>query len=150
MPLVDYPFRNLVFEGGGVKGIAYCGALGVLDERGILSRIRRVGGASAGAINATLLALGCTVDEVREVLSRLDFNKFKDDDFGIIRDAKRLLRNFSWHKGYFFPRLDRETYRGKNEPSWQYVCRLGQAAWQPQSTPRRHQTEHPVERNLLP
>ena len=54
----DYPFRNLVFEGGGVKGIAYCCALGVLDERVILSRISRVGGTSAGAINATLLALG--------------------------------------------------------------------------------------------
>lgn len=63
MSRTDYPFRNLVFEGGGVKGIAYCGALGVLDERGILSWIRRVGGASAGAINATILALGYTVDE---------------------------------------------------------------------------------------
>lgn len=27
-------FRNLVFEGGGVKGIAYGGALEVLKERG--------------------------------------------------------------------------------------------------------------------
>jgi NTE family protein len=27
-----YHFKNLVFEGGGVKGIAYVGALEVLDE----------------------------------------------------------------------------------------------------------------------
>ena len=27
-------FRNLVFEGGGVKGIAYIGAMQVLDQRG--------------------------------------------------------------------------------------------------------------------
>lgn len=139
MPLVDYPFRNLVFEGGGVKGIAYCGALGVLDERGILSRIRRVGGAS-GAINATLLALGSTVDEVREVLSQLDFNEFKDDDFGIIRDAKRLLRNFGWHKGDFF-----RDWIGKL-----IAEKTNQAAWQPKTPPRRNQPEHPVERNLLP
>ena len=57
MPHSKYPFRNLIFEGGGVKGIAYSGALAVLEQRGILRRIKRVGGASAGAINASLLAL---------------------------------------------------------------------------------------------
>ena len=43
-------FRNLVFEGGGVKGIAYAGAIGVLEERDILAGIQRVAGTSAGAI----------------------------------------------------------------------------------------------------
>tara|TARA_Y100000815_G_scaffold226384_1_gene214278 strand:+ start:231 stop:413 length:183 start_codon:yes stop_codon:yes gene_type:complete len=57
MPQTGYPFRNLVFEGGGVKGIAYSGALAVLEERGILPQIRRVGGASAGAINTGLNVL---------------------------------------------------------------------------------------------
>ena len=51
-------FRNLVFEGGGVKGIAYVGAWEVLQKKGILKDIKRVGGTSAGAINALLLALG--------------------------------------------------------------------------------------------
>jgi NTE family protein len=27
---MNYPFRNLVFEGGGVKGIAYVGAIDAL------------------------------------------------------------------------------------------------------------------------
>ena len=48
-----YPFKNLVFQGGGVKGIAYGGALDVLDKKGILKNIIRVAGTSAGAINAT-------------------------------------------------------------------------------------------------
>ena len=47
-------FRNLIFEGGGVKGIAYIGAMQVLDQRQILKDIRRVGGTSAGVINALL------------------------------------------------------------------------------------------------
>lgn len=55
-----YKFRNLVFEGGGVKGIAYVGALGVLEERKITLNIERIGGTSAGAINAILLGLGFT------------------------------------------------------------------------------------------
>lgn len=32
---MTYHFRNLVFEGGGVKGIAYLGALQELEQRGI-------------------------------------------------------------------------------------------------------------------
>ncbi|MBI5727740.1 MAG: patatin, partial [Ignavibacteriales bacterium] len=33
---MDYQFKNLVFEGGGVKGIAYVGALEVLTNVGIV------------------------------------------------------------------------------------------------------------------
>ncbi|HVB47037.1 MAG TPA: patatin-like phospholipase family protein [Burkholderiales bacterium] len=47
-----YRFRNLVFEGGGGKGIAYVGALQELDASGITPQVARVGGTSAGAINA--------------------------------------------------------------------------------------------------
>ena len=56
-------FRNLIFEGGGVKGIAYVGALQVLEEHGILSDVVRVGGTSAGAINSVLLACDYTFNE---------------------------------------------------------------------------------------
>lgn len=61
-------FRNLIFEGGGVKGIAYIGAMQILHNRGILPDIRRVGGTSAGAINALLFALGYTIPEQKEIL----------------------------------------------------------------------------------
>ena len=40
---MTFPFRNLVFEGGGVKGIAYVGAMKVLDKEEILKDIKRVG-----------------------------------------------------------------------------------------------------------
>ena len=33
---MPYNFKNIIFEGGGVKGIAYGGALKVLDEMKIL------------------------------------------------------------------------------------------------------------------
>ncbi|NIP17869.1 MAG: patatin [Xanthomonadales bacterium] len=98
----DYHFRNLVFEGGGVKGIAYVGALKELDERDILPEITRVGGTSAGAINAVLLALGYTLDETRDILSNLDFNNFMDDSWGVVRDTRRLIDEFGWYKGDFF------------------------------------------------
>lgn len=95
-------FRNLVFEGGGVKGIAYVGAMEVLQKKGILENIRRVGGTSAGAINAMLLALGYTNADQLKILSALNFKNFLDDSWGVVRDTNRLIQRFGWYKGDFF------------------------------------------------
>ena len=75
---MHYNFKNLVFEGGGVKGIAYGGALEALDKKGVLSNITRVAGTSAGAINATLLALDYSSAEVSKIIAETDFKKFGD------------------------------------------------------------------------
>lgn len=95
-------FRNLVFEGGGVKGVAYVGAMEVLERRQILRSIERIGGTSAGAINALLFGLGYTSGEIESILMRLDFTNFLDDSWGVIRDTDRLLTRFGWYKGEFF------------------------------------------------
>jgi len=97
-----YHFRNFVFEGGGVKGIAYIGALDVLADRGIISGIERIGGTSAGAINALLVGLGFTRKETQDILWSLDFKKFLDDSWGVVRDTKRLIKQFGWYKGDYF------------------------------------------------
>jgi predicted acylesterase/phospholipase RssA len=95
-------FCNLIFEGGGVKGIAYVGAMQVLEQRGILKNIKRVGGASAGAMNALLFALGFDIPSQRKILEHTDFKEFMDDSFGMIRDIRRLAKLFGYHKGDFF------------------------------------------------
>lgn len=95
-------FRNLVFEGGGVKGVAYVGAMQVLAQRGILKGVRRVGGASAGAINALIYALGYDIQAQRQILMSSDFREFMDDSFGILRDSHRLAKKFGWHPGDVF------------------------------------------------
>ena len=38
--------KNLVFEGAGVRGIAYVGALEVLEEMALLKKVEKVGGTS--------------------------------------------------------------------------------------------------------
>ncbi len=53
---------DLVFEGGGMKGIAFCGALRILAAKGY--RPGRLLGASIGSMVATLLAAGYTADEL--------------------------------------------------------------------------------------
>lgn len=100
--MTDYGFKNLVFEGGGVKGVAYGGALCELDRMGVLEGIERVAGTSAGAITAVLLAVGYDHQEVSDIVASTDFNDFKDDSTGIVRDAKRFVSDFGWHKGDFF------------------------------------------------
>ena len=99
---MTYIFKNFVFEGGGVKGIAYLGALEVLADRDIISGIQRIGGTSAGAINAILLGLGFTLKETKDILWSLDFNKLMDDSWGFVRDTERLVEQFGWYKGDYF------------------------------------------------
>ena len=88
---MEYDFENLVFEGGGVKGLAFCGALQVLELKGIMPNIKRLAGSSAGAITAGLVACDFTADEILEEVGKKNFNDFKDDEFGLFRDVKRLM-----------------------------------------------------------
>lgn len=63
---------NLVFQGGGVRGIAYAG---VLDSMPDHCKIHSVGGTSAGAIVAALLAIGT---KPREVKAKLEDPKLRE------------------------------------------------------------------------
>jgi len=77
--------ENLVFQGGGVKGYAYLGALGVLldgeaTSRMTLAQIKRVAGASAGAITSFLLAIGYSFKELQQSMAELNFLDLLDDE----------------------------------------------------------------------
>src|SRR5215218_1445757 len=82
-PAIAQPavYKNLVLEGGGVRGFAFAGAFQVLDSLGILQNIERVGGTSAGAILGTLLAVGYTPKEMMEVASHIPLKEFNDGFF---------------------------------------------------------------------
>jgi len=67
---------DLVFAGGGAKGVAHLGALWALDRLGI--RLKRVAGNSAGAITAAFVAAGYTSDELIDKLFNVDFMEFRD------------------------------------------------------------------------
>jgi NTE family protein len=71
---------DAVFEGGGAKGVAFVGALEVLEQQG--HTIRRYVGTSAGAITATLLAAGYTNPEIMAaVMERLPDGKPRFSSF---------------------------------------------------------------------
>jgi NTE family protein len=67
---------DLVFEGGGLKGLALVGAYAVLEERGYSPQ--NMAGASAGAVVAALVAAGYTPAELCETVAGCDFERLKD------------------------------------------------------------------------
>lgn len=92
-----YPYTNLVFEGGGVKGIAYAGALSVLEQNGILPQIKAVAGTSAGAITATLVALGYSAEAVNQLVGALNFSSFEDSEWIV-----KIVKDYGIHPGHTF------------------------------------------------
>ena len=66
---------NLVLSGGGVKGIAFIGALEAFDMR--RWSFHNIAGVSAGALLGSILAAGYRSYELRGLLDSLDFGKIK-------------------------------------------------------------------------
>ena len=92
-------YRNLVMEGGGVKGFAYAGALQVLDSMGILKNIQRVAGTSVGAIQGALLAVGYSSGEIIELTAHIPLKQFNDGGWMLAGGISRLNKQFGWYKG---------------------------------------------------
>lgn len=66
---------DMVFEGGGVLGICFVGALASLKQNGY--EFERCAGASAGAIVATLVVAGYSVEELYDIIGNTNFSIFK-------------------------------------------------------------------------
>lgn len=94
LTLMANNYTNLVFEGGGVKGIAYAGALQVLSDRNILPNITRAAGTSAGAITACLVCLGYSAAEIKTAVMAMDFTAFEDG-----WDPLRIPMEYGLYKG---------------------------------------------------
>ncbi|WP_373514209.1 patatin-like phospholipase family protein [Persicitalea sp.] len=98
------PIKNLVFEGAGIRGIAYAGVLSAMEEQGALATVERVGGTSAGAISSLLFALGYTPTEIEAIISQTKFQKFNDGRFFFIGSIARTKKRFGWYRGQKFSR----------------------------------------------
>jgi NTE family protein len=84
-----------VFEGGGVKGIAFAGAIAVAEEAG-LRTWKNLAGTSAGAIVAALLAVGYRAKDLQGILAQAEYRRFADYGLG---GLPRGLVNSLWMRG---------------------------------------------------
>jgi predicted acylesterase/phospholipase RssA len=83
--------ENLVFRGGGAKGLVYAGTLKSLEEQGVLARIRRVAGSSAGAMSAALVACGSSPKLMEEFCTTKRLDDFLDNP--IVKGFDALLHH---------------------------------------------------------
>ena len=86
--------RNLAIKGGGVRGIAFVGALRELAGKNILNGITRVAGTSAGSMVAAMICAKYSVDEIEQLMHSLDFAKFEDD-----RNPFRIATHYGLYAG---------------------------------------------------
>jgi len=111
----EQQFADLVFEGGGVKGIGLAGAFAALEQRGFAPK--RVAGASAGAITAALVAAGYSSAELDEILMKVPFAEFKDrgweDKIPLIGRGASALLEWGIYEGEFFQRWMAELLEAK-------------------------------------
>jgi len=93
-----------VFEGGGVKGLAFVGALAAAEEELGITEWVNVAGTSAGAIIATLLVAGYTPEELKHLIGTLDYNLFADYGFGgrVIGGLRNAINRRGLARGEFF------------------------------------------------
>ncbi len=90
---------GLTLEGGGVKGIAYGGAVKVLEEKGVLDEITMFAGASAGSSGAAFLAMRFTAAELAEATVNTPWKDFMDGSANPIFNFNRLFAHFGYYKG---------------------------------------------------
>lgn len=115
-------YKNLVFSGGGVLGIAYLGALEYFYKTHLIYPIERVAGTSAGAITACLTCFNLPFQELSNALSTLDYKQILDKDdgretpkefsnaikqqfnkiFGNFDCVIRLIKKYGWFSTQYF------------------------------------------------
>ena len=99
MPLIT----NLFFDAGGIKALAYTGALVELEKQNYLDgkNIIRVAGSSAGAIAAVFLAMGYKIQETEVLMKAVDFSQFIETGRYKLSYAISLFKNLGICSGNY-------------------------------------------------
>ncbi len=84
-----------VFSGGGVKGVAFIGALEEIEKKGF--QFERLAGTSAGSIVAALTAANYKAEDLQKMITSLDFSE--------------LLVESKWSKAFPFMKWIRLYYQ---------------------------------------
>lgn len=95
-------FHGIVFKGGGVKGMAYVGALQALENKGVTAAsMTYFAGSSAGSIIAAMMAAGVSVKELERKLYGIDWQKVMDGSHFLGFELINLVRFYGLYKGQY-------------------------------------------------
>ncbi|MFB4159143.1 patatin-like phospholipase family protein [Geomicrobium sp. JSM 1781026] len=90
---------DAVFEGGGIRGIAFAGAISAMEEQGV--EWVRLAGTSVGSVVAALLAAGYTSKEIRAMLETLDYEQLRGRTWVNRIPIIGTLYNLLFHLGIY-------------------------------------------------
>jgi NTE family protein len=121
-----YDYKNLVLEGGGVRGLAYAGVLNVLEQKGVLQQIEKVGGSSAGSIAGMMICIGYTAEEIDSIMIELPVQRFNDGKGGLVGKYKRFRNDFGIYRGRVFEKWLEELVENKTGDPHLSFARLHQ------------------------
>ncbi len=93
--------RGLVLSGGGSKGIGYAGMIRAMNECGFIQELTHVSGASAGAMIASLIAVGLSSEHITNIVCQLNPVKFLDNSGLNLRAKGHYVRNM-FNMIYFY------------------------------------------------
>lgn len=115
---------DIVCEGGGVKGIALLGAIYYLEEQGY--KFEQFAGTSAGAIVTSLLAVGYSGKELKELLFNLNFKNFYDKNkltlLPFIGPTISLFKNKGLFSGNNIESYLNELYKAKGKTKFKDIA----------------------------
>lgn len=88
-----------VFSGGGMKAIAFVGALEVMEREGFV--FKKIAGTSAGAIIGALLSAGYKASEINQKLTEVNFKRFLDRPNSRLPFPFIKWASFYWRMGMY-------------------------------------------------
>lgn len=120
---------NLVCKGGGIKGIALVGAIACLENEGY--EWENLAGTSAGAIVASLLAVGYTSNEIKDILYNIDYTSFKDKNklqsIPLIGDFLSIFIHKGIHSGNAIENFLHDKFIEKNKTKFKDISINGKS-----------------------
>jgi NTE family protein len=106
---------DAVFSGGGVKGIAFAGAVAAAEEAGY-TEWARLAGTSAGAIAAMALVVGYDAEGMRRALAATDYTRIGESGNPLTR-VLNLFRRHALTRGAGLSEWIEELLRGAPRPA---------------------------------
>jgi NTE family protein len=120
---------DAVFQGGGVKGIGFAGALCAFEEHEY--EWERVAGTSAGAIAAALISVGYSGKELKEVFSSCDYMRFLDKHglqrLPLVGNVVGLLAHKAFYSGQYIEQWLKMLFEVKGKTRFKDVSFNGES-----------------------
>lgn len=117
-------FNELILSGGGIKGIYFIGALEKLNTEYPLTHFKYLTGCSTGGITCSLLAIGYSIQEIKEIyfeINLIDYfdikltNVLENGGFSKNDKLRNLIKSIFLTKNVDYNYTFQDLYKQKNK-----------------------------------